>query len=341
MRTIRKRGRVYHCRGNVRLGKETRYVEEHSTGCDRRDDAEAYRAKLEHQIRQEMLEGDQGRSRSLTVADAFLLYLNRPGGLHRNDVWRLGQLNQVLGDVPLASLADGFAQFKATRCGGLKPSTVNRFRDTAQAAANYAGREYAFTAPQIPRLSVDNQRVRFLTIPERDRLLAAYAPHVQPIALTLCFQGCRTQEALQLQWRHVDMESETLFFDRTKNGHPRKVSIHPKVKTALEGLRVATEWSYEGHVFLNSRGRPYADTRDYRLSGGNPLRTPHATACRRVGITDFRVHDWRHHWASSCVMLGIDQETIKRMGGWRSLESLERYAAVSTEHMATAIRKIA
>jgi len=218
---------------------------------------------------------------------------------------------------------------------------VNRFRDTAQAAANYAGREYAFTAPQIPRLSVDNQRVRFLTLPERDRLLAAYAPHVQPIALTLCFQGCRTQEALQLQWRHVDMESETLFFDRTKNGRPRKVSMHPRVKTALEAIQAAMKWPYEGHVFINSRGKPYADTRDCRIQGGNPLRQTHGTACNRAEIIDFRVHDWRHHWASWCVMSGIDQETIKRMGGWRSLRSLERYAAVSIDHMATAIRKIA
>jgi hypothetical protein len=44
MLTIRKRGRVYHVRGSVRLGGETRRVKEHSTGCDRREDAEAYRA---------------------------------------------------------------------------------------------------------------------------------------------------------------------------------------------------------------------------------------------------------------------------------------------------------
>ena len=52
MLTLRKRGRVYHVRGSVRLGGETRRVEEHSTGCDRREDAEAYRARLEHDIRQ-------------------------------------------------------------------------------------------------------------------------------------------------------------------------------------------------------------------------------------------------------------------------------------------------
>ena len=40
-------------------------------------------------------------------------------------------------------------------------------------------------------------------------------------------------------------------------------------------------------------------------------------------------------------MSGIDLETLRRMGGWKSFEMLQRYAAVSTDHMAKAIRKLA
>ena len=47
------------------------------------------------------------------------------------------------------------------------------------------------------------------------------------------------------------------------------------------------------------------------------------------------------HWASWCVMVGIDLETIRRMGGWKTLEMLQRYAAVSTDHMAEAMKKLA
>jgi integrase len=94
-------------------------------------------------------------------------------------------------------------------------------------------------------------------------------------------------------------------------------------------------------VFLNVRGQPYADTRDYSLPGGNPIRKAHATACRRAGIRDFTPHDWRHHWASWCVMSGVDLVTLKRMGGWTTLAMVDRYAALDTEHMAAAIRKLA
>ena len=166
-------------------------------------------------------------------------------------------------------------------------------------------------------------------------------PHVRPIIETLCYQGCRTQEALQLQWEHIDLEAGRIYFARTKNGEPRSVKMHAKVKTAITAIWSDRGQPTSGHVFLNRLGKPYSDTRDYKLPGGNPLRKAHETACRKAKVTDFRIHDWRHHWASWCVMSGIDLLTIQRMGGWKTLRMVERYAAVSTEHMDEAVLKIA
>ena len=39
--------------------------------------------------------------------------------------------------------------------------------------------------PKIKPLKFKNRIVRFLSIDEQERLLAAYAPHVQPIAIVL------------------------------------------------------------------------------------------------------------------------------------------------------------
>src|SRR5260370_1190744 len=105
-------GRVSHGGGWVRLGGETRRVKEHSTGCDRREDAEAYRARLEHDVRQAMLHGAGGKAQGLTIADAGLLYMNRPGGVKSYDLWRLDQLNDVVGDYPVAQAAEGWGRFK-------------------------------------------------------------------------------------------------------------------------------------------------------------------------------------------------------------------------------------
>jgi integrase len=340
MLTLRRRGKVYHARGTVRVGRPIREVTEHSTGCREREAALGYVHRLEAEIRDEILNGPAGRARRLTCAEAMHDYLERPGGLHRMDVWRLGELGDVLGDVPISDVLTGWAKFKAQRCTGLAPATVDRFRATLQAAINYAARERGFQAPAIPHVKFDNERVRYLLKPQREALLAAYAPHVQPIALVLCFQGCRTQEALQLLWGDVDLERETLWFGRTKTGVPRTVTMHPRVLAAIEAVerRALTE-----HVFLSARGRPYSDTRDYKLPGGNPLRKAHDTACRRASIRGFTVHDWRHHWASHMVMAGVDLITIQTMGGWskKSLRMLARYTSLSTDHMAEAMRRVA
>lgn len=117
--------------------------------------------------------------------------------------------------------------------------------------------------------------------------------------------------------------------------------MHQRVYTAVHGLYQARGFPEEGHVFLNRLGQPYSDTREYKLPGGNPIRSAHYTALRRAGIKDFRPHDWRHHFASQAVMKGIDIETLKRLGGWKSLRMLERYAAVSTDHMDAAMERLA
>lgn len=343
MLTIRPRPIIYHVRGTVRVGKETQTVPERTTGCRKRSSAEEYRSTLEAQIRQELLHGSAGRERHLTFDDAGLLYLSRPGGVHSTDVWRIGQLGRVMGDNTFVDIKDGWARFKAVRCAGRKPATVDRFRKIAQAVMNYAADEWGLASVSLPAIRYSNERLRFLSHAQQEALLGAYTPHVRPIALMLCFQGCRTQEALQLTWTNVDFGAQSIYFDRTKNGEPRMVWMRPRVFKVLNDLWEGQGRPGTGHVFRNRFGKPYADTRNYKLPGGNPIAKAHQTACRRAGIEDFRVHDWRHHWASWCMMAvpPIDIETIKRQGGWKSLAMLERYAAVSTVHMKEAIRRLA
>jgi integrase len=341
MLTIRKRGSNWHCRGSVRVGGETRVVKEHSTGCNRREDAEAYRSRHEHQLRQELLHGPSERAHKLTIADAGIVYVNRPGGVKSYDLWRLDQLNNLIGEYPIARAAEAWAEFKKQRCGGLAPATVDRFRSVLQAALNYAAAEEQFAPPKVRRSErIQNRRLRFLSTDKQDRLLESYAPHVGPIATTLCFQGLRVGEALRLEWEHVNWSANTMFVPETKTGEPRTVTMHRRVRKVLHALWALQGSPKEGRVFLNRLGKAYADPREYKLPGGSPIRKAHQTACLRAGIVDFHVHDWRHHWASQCVMSGIDLETIRQEGGWKSLRMVERYATVSAAHRSQAMRKL-
>ena len=86
MLSIRRRGKVFHARGTVRVGRQIREVKEHSTGCREREAALEYLHRLEAEIRDETLNGPARRAHRLTCAEAMHLYLDRPGGLHRMDV---------------------------------------------------------------------------------------------------------------------------------------------------------------------------------------------------------------------------------------------------------------
>jgi integrase len=66
-----------------------------------------------------------------------------------------------------------------------------------------------------------------------------------------------------------------------------------------------------------------------------------ATTSETAGVTGFRVHDWRHDWATRMVWAGTDLPTLMRIGGWASLRMVQRYATTSADRMAEAIRRLA
>jgi integrase len=205
--------------------------------------------------------------------------MNRPGGVKSYDLWRLDQLNDLIGDYSIAKAAAAWVEFKRQRCAGLAPTTVERFRSVLHAALNYAAAEDQFVAPKIRRTDrIPNRRIRFLSKDQETRLLGSYAGHVQPIAEALCFLGLRVGEALRLDWRDVNWAGNALFIAETKTGEPRTVTIHRRVRTALHRLWVGRGSPGEGRVFLNRLGQPYADPRRYKLPGGSrsgrPMRRP-------------------------------------------------------------------
>lgn len=256
----------------------------------------------------------------------------------RYDVARLDQFNELLGNHPLAEAGDAWQGWLAQRGTTLSPATVARWRAILQAALHHGAKAKGTTAPVLPTVrQSDEERVRFLMPDERDRLLAAYSPNARPVMHVLAWQGLRSQEALRMDWRHVLWAPRAIFIPETKTGRARTLAMHRQVRVRLYLIWRAAGRPSAGTVFLNRWGDPYSDT---RLTGGNPLTKAHATACRTAHIADFTPHDWRHHWASWIVMTGGDLVTLQRMGGWKKLTTVQRYAAVSTDHMADAIARL-
>jgi integrase len=342
---LRKRGEVWHARGTVRVGRESLKVAEFSTGCRARTDAEAAASAEEARVRQERLDGPAGRARRLTVADAFLAYLKRPGGIPQYDKDRLADIGERIGTRPLAEAAAAWSDWLHTRGAKMAPATAARWRAIYVAALKVGCAELkAGPPPAIPTIRQrEEERVVHLRAAEREALIRAYNPSAAAPALLLAYAGLRTQEALQLDWSGVDLERSRLYVrasstGRTKSSRGRMVPMHRRVSQLLWGLWEAAGRPARGPVFLSSRGAPYTDT---RALGGNPLAKAHETACRAAGVEGFRVHDWRHDFALRFLAEGGDIRSLMQVMGWRQMRMAERYVTYRGEHLAEIMARVA
>lgn len=299
-------------------------------------------AEYETKLRHQLMFGPAAIVAQGTVADAFESYLSKARPPCAADILRIGKLNGLIGDHALREPKQAWEKFRRAYLTGHDPAGQDRYRAVFQAAVNVHHEQHDLPPIKIKAIPFDNERVRFLSKGDRDRLIASYAPHAQSIITLLAFHGPRVQTALQMPWgvNGVDMKEKAIRLNHSKNAVIQSVPMHPRVESMLLPLWEAAGCPTKGHVFLNKRGQPYQDTRIATIPGGNPLKSVHKTACKRADIDDFTVHDWRHHWASHCVMAGIDLITIMHMGGWKSLRMVQRYATVGVEHMRESIDKL-
>jgi integrase len=98
-----------------------------------------------------------------------------------------------------------------------------------------------------------------------------------------------------------------------KSGKTRTVPLNRILRGALEKLHQKAPERGE-HVFCRKDGSPYRS-----------IRTTFHTACTAASLKDVTPQVLRHTFASRLAMAGVDPRTIQELGGWSSLEMVERY----------------
>jgi len=170
----------------------------------------------------------------------------------------------------------------------------------------------------VPRFREHENRSRFLEADEEGALRTAVGRREPEVALAL-HTGVRRGEQYSLKWESVSLNAGIL----TVNGKTgkRTVPINPEARSAILAL--------------------------HRSSGGSAFVCPGTqrhwfeAAVRRAGLGDFRWHDLRHTFASRLVMQGVDIRTVQELLGHRSIVTTQRYAHVSSEHLRSAVEKLA
>jgi integrase len=326
LRIVRRpRSPHYIIRGTVRGCR----IEESSGTGDKRV-AEEIRARREAELLQQSI---YGRRAVVTFAEAALSYMEN-GGARRF----LAPLIRHFATMPLGRIdQDALDQGARKLFPTASAATRNRqFYTPASAVLHHAARRGWCARPMIERPEVAPERIRWLTIDEADRLIETMADHMKPLVTFLFYTGARVGEALWLDWRDVDLGRAHVTFPRTKNGEARGVPLHQRVVAALANLP-----HREGEVFRRPDGRPYARPKsEADTSAGSRIATAFAGGCRRARITDFSPHDCRHTFATWHYMANRDLGALQRLGGWKSIRMVMRYAHTNVAELGPSIDRL-
>lgn len=296
-------------------------------------------------------------------------YLRSRNKDHAATLFRLKKCFGQFKDIPLAKIDTlRVEQWRNTRiAAGISPVTVNRdigaLRPVFSRAVEWG------LIDQQPLKSVKQLKstgdpiVRFLNDEEEARLRKAldqretniraariranewrsarrcelypeisetvFINYLKPAVLLSLNTGIRQGELLQLRWNEVDLERHMLTVRgaSAKSGKARHVPLNDEAWAVLDQWR-----KQQGASLLVFPGR-----------NNNPIvevKTAWRKLLQDAGISNFRWHDMRHHFASRLVMAGVDLNTVRELLGHADLKMTLRYAHLAPEHKAAAVQKL-
>lgn len=201
-----------------------------------------------------------------------------------------------------------------------RPVRANRVIEVLRKAMNLAVRWGWRTdnpASGVHR-NPEEGRERYLNRDEVSRLLAALSAHRERTSATairvMLLTGCRRNEALSARWEEFDLAGGVW----TKpSAHTKQRKVHRAIlSSAAVTLLRAWQTSATGQfVFAGQGGRALTD-----------VKRTWATVRREAGLTDVRLHDLRHTFASFLASDGHSLLTIGKMLGHTQAQTTARYS---------------
>lgn len=238
----------------------------------------------------------------------------------RDDELIIGKLKKYFGDVPLINIQPQTIEgYKASRLGFVKEATINRELTVLKSIFSKAvlwGLAHRNPVKEVRLFKEERIPIRILGPVERRRLFEAAPEFLGPILIMALKTGMRQGEILDLKWKHVDLDHDTISVTHTKGKKLREVPIHPELKEMLAELPRRSEY-----VFCDELGR--------RFSRHGLVRVAFERAKEEAGLPDLTFHALRHNFASELIAKGADVRTVQEYMGHSSLRMLQRYAHVN------------
>jgi integrase len=279
---------------------------------------------------------------SYTFRDLMKKYMveysavNKAASSHKRDKSIVVQLERVFGDHYLTDITPAMiSDFKVKRrADGVSPRTINYELTTMSHAYNMAIREWGLVkdnpVKRVRKDRVSNHIERWLTVEEEKKLLKASPKWLQDIIVFAINTGMRQSEILDLKWSQVDLQRRTVTIFEQKNRCIDTLPLNATVTRLLQVKRCASAQS-DVYIFPNTLNQ----RKENRV-----LITAFHKALKRAGITKCRFHDLRHTFATRLAQNGVDLYKIQKLGRWKNVTMVQRYAHHYPESLRPAIEMI-
>ena len=194
--------------------------------------------------------------------------------------------------------------FNMAEIWGLRPDGSNPCRHVPKYREEK--RERYLDRDELQRLG------EVLSEAERD---GSESVHVVAAFRLLILTGCRLKEIQTLQWRFITEAGMEL--PDTKTG-ARRIPLPAAARAVLSALP-------------RTEGNPYVI--EGKLSGSHitDLQHPWRRIRARAGLTDVRLHDLRHTYASNAVSSGMPIQMVGRLLGHSQIQTTMRYAHLADD----------
>jgi len=169
------------------------------------------------------------------------------------------------------------------------------------------------TAPKV-----HDERTQHLSPDQFRRVLAASPEPMKPIFALLTATGMRRSELLGCKWKYID--GSRILLPTSKNDEPKEIHLNGFAQRVLASV-------------------PQGEPDDLIFPDVSPEAVSMAfhRVCDLLNISDIRLHDLRHTFATWLRQRGTELDVIASQLGHRDLRMTKRYARIAAEQVRQAV----
>lgn len=188
-------------------------------------------------------------------------------------------------------------------------------------------------APNLKVNQPKNKRIRWLSPEEAQRLIDECGEPLKSAVKFALATGLRRSNIVNLEWDQIDMQRKVAWVEPEDSKSNTAIGVALN-DTACCVLREQIG-NHHKYVFVHKKAANRND--GTRTPAIRKMRVDDNTgfhsALKRAGIENFRFHDLRHTWASWLIQSGVPISVLQVMGGWESIEMVQRYAHLAPDHL--------